>query len=336
MPLDVLTPVRRRRRRRRFRLQRLAPFAALVAIGAGAFAVWHFTTAGHPDPAAAGPPGTPATTPVHSAARRARPLRLLHGPPLLAGRLHGRVLAPEAILVDAHTGDVLWAKRAHERRPVASLTKIMTATLALREVPWHRVITVARSVTRVPLVREGLRTGERVPAWKLFYAMLLYSGNDDAAQLAIASAGSQRAFLRQMNEEAQRLGLHDTHFTSPSGVVDEGNYSTAWDLAALTRYARRNPVFRRIVRRQRIEVSWAPPTNSKIYVNNNWLLREYPGANGVKTGYTHASGWCLAASATRQGRTLIAIVLDSPNMYADAKKLLDFGFSHAVISSESG
>ncbi len=327
VPLDVLTPVPRRRRRRRHPLRRLAPFAGLVAIGAGAFAVWHFATTGNPESAAAQRPGAPAATTATGAAQQARPLHLLHGPPLLAGRLHRRILAPEAILVDAHSGDVLWAKRAHERRPIASLTKIMTATLALREVPWHRVITVSRSVTRVPLVREGLRAGEHVPAWKLFYAMLLYSGNDDAAQLAIASAGSRGAFLRQMNDEAQRLGLHDTHFTSVSGVVDEGNYSTAWDLAALTRYARRNPVFRRLVRRQRIEVSWAPPTNSKIYVNNNWLLREYPGANGVKTGFTHASGWCLAASATRQGRTLIAIVLDSPNMYADAKKLLDFGFS---------
>ena len=106
----------------------------------------------------------------------------------------------------------------HERRKIASLTKIMTATLALREVPWQSTITVDRSVTRVPLVREGLRTGEHVKAWKLFYSLLLYSGNDDANQLAISSAGYVHAFVRQMNAEARRLGLHDTHFTSPSGV----------------------------------------------------------------------------------------------------------------------
>ncbi len=231
--------------------------------------------------------------------------------------------------MDAHTGRVLWAKRPHQRRPVASLTKIMTATLALREVPWHEVVTVDRSVTRVPLVREGLRTGEHVPAWKLFYSLLLYSGNDDANQLAISSAGSVHAFLRQMNDKAHALGLRDTHFRSPSGVVDQDSYSTAWDVAALTRYARRNARFRRLVRTKRIEVSWAPPTNSKIYVNNNYLLRVYHGANGVKTGFTTKSGWCLVASATRHGRTLIAVVLDSANIYADAKALLDLGFSHA-------
>ncbi len=207
--------------------------------------------------------------------------------------------APAAILVDAGTGRVLWAQRAHERRKIASLTKIMTATLALREVPWESKVTVNKSVTRVPLVREGLRTGEHVQAWKLFYSLLLYSGNDDANQLAISSAGSVHAFLRQMNAEARRLGLHDTHYTSPSGIRDAGNYSTPWDIAALTRYAFRNPRFDKLVRTKLIHVRWSAPTNSKIYVNNNYLLREYHGANGVKTGYTSAAGWCLVASATR-------------------------------------
>ena len=259
----------------------------------------------------------------------ARPLVLLHGPPLLAGDLHERLLSPEAILVDAHTGRVLWEKRAHQRRAVASTTKIMTALLALREVPWRRTITVSGSVTKVPLVREGLRSGEHVQAWKLFYSLLLYSGNDDANQLAISAAGSVPAFLGQMNEEAKRLGLHDTHFTSPSGVIDQGNYSTAWDLAALTRYARRNWRFRELVKTRQIRVGWAPPTNWKLYINNNFLLREYHGANGVKTGYTSKSGWCLVASATRHGRTLIAVVLDSGNIDGDARKLLNLGFSHA-------
>ncbi len=261
--------------------------------------------------------------------RPATSRQLLHGRPRLAGRLRGRLDAPAAILVDARTGRVLWAKRAHERRPIASTTKIMTALLALREVPWKSTIVVDKRATEVPLVKEGLRAGERVRAWKLFYSLLLFSGNDDAAQLAISAAGSIHAFLGQMNAEAVRLGLRDTHFRSPSGVIDAGNYSSAWDLAALTRYTLRNPVFRRIVRTKRIEVGWAPPTHAKVYVNNNWLLREYRGANGVKTGYTHEAGWCLVASATRRGRTLVAVVLDSANMYSDAKALLALGFRHA-------
>jgi serine-type D-Ala-D-Ala carboxypeptidase (penicillin-binding protein 5/6) len=330
MSLDVLTPVAPRRRRRRYRLRRLTPLLviAVLALVAGVLAGWRGNASKKTQPLArrTQPPAAVKLKPV---AAPARPLVLLHGPPLLAGMLHARFLSPEAILVDAHTGRVLWEKRAHQRRAVASTTKIMTALLALREVPWRKTITVSGSVARVPLVREGLRGGEHVQAWKLFYALLLYSGNDDANQLAITAAGSVPAFLQQMNEEATALGLRDTHFTSPSGVIDQGNYSTAWDLAALTRYARHSWRFRELVRTRRIHVAWAPPTNWKLYINNNFLLRSYHGANGVKTGYTSKSGWCLVASATRHGRTLIAVVLDSGNIYADAKKLLDLGFSHA-------
>jgi D-alanyl-D-alanine carboxypeptidase (penicillin-binding protein 5/6) len=330
VPLDVLTPVAPRRRRRRYRTGRvlLVLLVVLAAAGAGLWFGRHeATTSRHPSlllqPKPKPPPAQKAS---HRHPTEQPPARLLYGSPLLAGH-HVHVRAPAAILVDADTGRVLWAERPHQRRKIASLTKIMTATLALREVPWQSRITVARSVTRVPLVREGLRSGEHVKAWKLFYALLLFSGNDDANQLAIASAGSVRAFLRQMNDEARRLGLRDTHYTSPSGIRDRGNYSTPWDLAALTRYAFRNPRFGRLVRTKEIHVRWAAPTNSKIYVNNNFLLHLYTGANGVKTGYTHESGWCLVASATKHGRRLIAVVLDSPNMYADAARLLNLGFS---------
>ena len=329
MPLDVLTPVARRRRRRRYRAGRVTLVVLVVLVAAGA-GIWFGRRAEAKTPRhAVAPPATPKTSAAETVAHTASqpPPRLLYGTPLLAGD-HVRVRAPAAILVDAGTGRVLWAERPHDRRKIASLTKIMTATLALREVPWQSTITVAHSATEVPLVREGLRTGEHVKAWKLFYSLLLYSGNDDANQLAISSASSERAFLRQMNAEARRLGLRDTHFTSPSGVRDRGNYSTPWDLAALTRYAFRNPRFDRLVREKRIQVRWSAPTNSKIYVNNNYLLREYTGANGVKTGYTDESGWCLVASATRHGRRLIAVVLDSPNMYADARRLLNLGFAH--------
>jgi D-alanyl-D-alanine carboxypeptidase len=176
-------------------------------------------------------------------------------------------------------------------------------------------------------VREGLRSGERVEAWKLFYSLLLFSGNDDALALAIAAGGTKWHFVHEMNVEARILGLHDTHFVSPSGVVDVDNYSSAWDLAALTRVALQNARFRNIVKTKIKHVPWSPPTFAKIYVNNNRLLGLYPGANGVKTGYTHKAGPCLVASATRNGITLIAVVLNSPDMYSDATRLLNFGFS---------
>jgi D-alanyl-D-alanine carboxypeptidase (penicillin-binding protein 5/6) len=326
--LDVLTPVAPRRRRRRYRLRRIALLVLVVLLAAGAGVWFGRREAARPHHHAAAPPApkTRTTAPPRTVAQPAKPPRLLFGAPLLEGHAHVSVHAPAAMLVDADTGRVLWTKRAHERRKIASLTKIMTATLALKEVPWDSTITVDKRVTTVPLVKEGLRTGERVKAWKLFYALLLYSGNDDAAQLAISSAGSIRGFLRQMNTKAQQLGLHDTHFRSPSGVIDDGNFSTAWDLAALTRYALRNPRFRQLVKTKRIQVRWSRPTNSKIYLNNNYLLHTYHGANGVKTGYTHESGLCLVATATRHGRKMLAVILDSPDMYGDARTLLNLGF----------
>jgi serine-type D-Ala-D-Ala carboxypeptidase (penicillin-binding protein 5/6) len=314
----VLEPVRRRRRRLVWHR-----FVPVLLLGALALALGVAAGSRHGGPA---PHIAAAAVPKHAPAtpRIAVPAALLHGPAKLRGS--ATVSAPAAILVDATTGRVLWAKRAHQRRQVASTTKIMTALLALRRLRPHDVVTIDRSVPRVPLVREGLRAGERVEAWKLLHGLLLFSGNDDALALAIAAAGSRPRFIHAMNAEALRLHLRDTHFRSPSGVEDADNYSSAWDLAAVTRVAMRNARFRAIVHTKRRQVAWSPPTNSKIYVNKNLMLTRYHGATGVKTGYTHRAGHCLVASATRHGRSLIAVVLDSRDMYADATALLDLGF----------
>ena len=325
-----------RRKRYRYRLRRLTPVALLVVF-AGLGGAWigsHKLS----DPVASDVPlvAVHAHAPLQAVAAPLAPVaaplaavpeRLLLGGSQLRHEFSPPLAGASAVLVDGKTGRVLWARKAHERRQVASTTKIMTALLALRKLQPHDIVTVDPSVPRVPLVREGLRAGERVEAWKLFTAMLLYSGNDDALALAIAAGGDKWTFIRQMNAEADKLGLSDTHFSSPSGVKDADNYSSAWDLAALTRVAMRNARFRALVRTKIAHVKWSAPTYAKIYVNNNNLLRSYPGANGVKTGYTHKSGPCLVASATRGGVSLIAVVLDSSNMYGDATRLLDFGFA---------
>jgi D-alanyl-D-alanine carboxypeptidase (penicillin-binding protein 5/6) len=188
-------------------------------------------------------------------------------------------------------------------------------------------VTIDRSVPRAAPFREGLRAGERVKAWKLFYGLRLYSGNDDALALAIGAAGSRPAFVTLMNAKARELGLRDSHFRSPSGVIDRGNYSSAWDLAAVSRYAMRNPLFRAIVRTRIKRVSWAEPTYGKVYVNKNRLLDTYRGATGIKTGWTTKASHCVVASANRHGIRLIAVVLGSPDAYRDATRLLDYGFS---------
>jgi D-alanyl-D-alanine carboxypeptidase len=284
-----------------------------------------------PHRATAAPPVSPRPHRVALPAHAAKPLApLLVAAPLRRHAFRPPIDARAAILVDRNTGGVIWALHPHRRLPIASTTKIMTAVLALQRLRPRAVVTVSPTVTRVPLVREGLRGHERVRAWKLFDGLLMYSGNDDALALAIATSGTRRGFIARMNQEARHLGLRDTHFATPSGVIDRNNYSSAWDLAALTRYAMRDARFRRIVRRQIAHVPWSRPTYEKVYVNKNALLGTYPGADGVKTGWTTLAGPCLVASATRHGQSLIAVLLHGGNVYRDARRLLDYGFRSRV------
>ena len=316
------------RKRYRYRLRRLTPVVMVMFVAAVAGAWVGARRPTQTITSAAGVQVQVAAPVQHTiAVKTGATEHLLTGDSLLPHTFKPGLSAAAAIVVDAKTGRVLWGYHEHQRRQVASTTKIMTALLALQKLGPHDIVTVDKSVPRVPLVREGLHAGDRVEAWKLFYALLLYSGNDDALALAIAAGGDKWTFVGEMNAEATRLGLHDTHYSTPSGVVDADNYSSAWDLAALTRVAMRNPRFRQIVQTKVKHVPWSAPIYSKIYVNNNYMLRMYPGATGVKTGYTHKSGWCVVTTATRHGVSLIAVVLDSRNMWNDSKRLLDLGFS---------
>jgi D-alanyl-D-alanine carboxypeptidase len=317
--LQVLQPVRRRRRRRARSV--VVPLVVVAAVAA-ALGVAHLLTRSGPAAHAARPV---VTHERHRSIQRRRAPLLRSGGTRL--RLDRPVAARGAILVDATTGRVLYARYPHRRLPIASTTKIMTALLTIEHGSLKQRVRIGPTVPRVPLVKEGLRAGERVPAWKLLYSLLLYSGNDDALALAIHVGGTRPAFLAMMNAKAKQLRLHDTHFNSPSGVLDERNYSSAWDLAALTRYALRNPTFARIVRTRVERVSWAAPTFAKVYVNKNLLLGSYPGAIGVKTGFTTKAGDCLVAAARRGRRTLVAVLLHDADRYADARRLLTAGFA---------
>ncbi|MBA2358289.1 MAG: D-alanyl-D-alanine carboxypeptidase [Actinobacteria bacterium] len=315
-------------RRRRPRLLPIVLAVFLAAAGASlALRTWPAKGGSEPSGRAASAPAVARWT----AAKLLPPaiprdLVVARGPMVRTG-LGEPLTADAAILVEGTNGTVLFAKREHLRLPVASTTKIMTALIALERLAPRDVVTIDPAAARAAPFREGLRPGERVAAWKLFHGLMLYSGNDDALALAIASAGSRTAFLRLMNERARDLGLRDTKFVSPSGLVDRGNYSTAWDLAAITRHALQNARFRTIVRTRVKRVAWAAPTYAKVYVNKNHLLGAYPGADGVKTGWTTLAGHCLVASATRHGIRLIAVVLGADDAYADVRRLLDYGFS---------
>jgi len=313
-----------RRRRHRARPLLLLTVIAVAAAAATVVSLQHQSVRRSMPPARRS--HTPAAVRrVATPARARRPL--LSWPPLSQRRFLRPIAAHGAIVVDASSGRVLWASHPRTRLPVASTTKIMTAFLALEQLQPQTIVTVTPAAARVPLVREGLRPRERVRAWKLLEGLLIYSGNDDALALAVATAKTRSAFVARMNHEASELGLRDTHFSTPSGVIDRANFSSAADLAALARVALRNARFRSIVRTRIAHVPWSAPTFEKVYVNKNALLGNYPGADGVKTGWTTLAGHCLVASATRRGRTIIAVLLNDRRIYPDAKRLLDLGFA---------
>lgn len=319
--IPILRPVERRGRRGR---ASGAVVVVAVAVVAASLVVWQRHASS--DSVAT------SVTSQHDARLHAQPKPragpLVVGPPLVTGSLKPPIGARAAIVINAATGRVAYALHSHRRLPIASTTKVMTALLVVQRRRLSTIVRIGPTVPRVPLIKEGLRAGERVPVRKLLYGLLLYSGNDDALALAIATGGSRSSFVRLMNAKAKRLGLRDTHFRSPSGVIDVDNYSSASDLAALTRVALRNAIFRRIVRTRVKTVSWPPPTFAKTYVNKNKLLGSYAGAIGVKTGWTTEAGHCLVAAARRRGVTLVAVLLHDPNPYPDARRLLNLGFRH--------
>jgi D-alanyl-D-alanine carboxypeptidase (penicillin-binding protein 5/6) len=232
-------------------------------------------------------------------------------------------------LADLDTGQILWGTEAQERRPIASITKIMTALIVIQRTDPSDVVTVgpdaAASVSSAGASELGLVPGERISIQDLLYALLLQSANDAAVALAEHVAGSVEGFVDEMNAEARRLHLADTRFASPNGLDDTG-YSSARDLAVLTRAAFESPLFASIVRTKFHRIP-SPSGTPRMIQNRNVLLWLYPGALGVKTGFTTPAGFCVVAAATRDGLRLMAVILGEPGEpFSDAAAVLDYGF----------
>lgn len=239
------------------------------------------------------------------------------------------VTAQAYAVMDLETGELLLARNPHLKLPPASLTKIMTALVALERAELDEPVQVSTRALHVRGSRLGLRRGEQVELWKMLYGMLFRSGNDAAIAVAEAVAGSESAFVDLMNRKARAVGALNTHFRNPHGLPAYGHYSTAYDLALMARAAMANSTFAGIVSRETREVNWAG--RERTIVNINTFLRLYSGATGIKTGYTSSAGYCLAASAQREGRHLVAIILNSRSSSArwrDAIRLLDYAFAH--------
>jgi serine-type D-Ala-D-Ala carboxypeptidase (penicillin-binding protein 5/6) len=237
-----------------------------------------------------------------------------------------RVDAAAAALGDLDTGEVLWHRRAGERRPIASITKIMTALLVLEAADPGEVVTASASAAGQSGAELGLEGGEEVPVRDLLLALMLQSANDAAVALAEHVAGSVGAFVDGMNRRARQLGLRDTMFASPNGLDDSG-YSTARDLVTLTAEAFEQRGFGRIVSTTFHRIP-DPDDGPRRIQNRNALLWLYPGAMGVKTGYTAAAGFCLVAAAERDGLRLVGVVLGSPDeAFTEAATVLNHGYA---------
>jgi len=198
------------------------------------------------------------------------------------------------------------------------------------------VVTVSPDAEGVEGSSIYLRAGDKIPLRDLLYGLMLRSGNDAATAIAEHVGGSLEGFSFLMNEKAAWLGLTDTHFVNPHGLDAEGHYASAYDLAVLSRYAMENPTFREIVGTRVYRPSATPSghgNSEAVWTNKNKLLVTYEGAEGIKTAYTDHAGRGLAASATRDGRRLIAIVLNAPDDWNDVTKLFDYGFSHFPLTS---
>jgi serine-type D-Ala-D-Ala carboxypeptidase (penicillin-binding protein 5/6) len=255
--------------------------------------------------------------------------------PLVIYELAGSALPPpvlkarSAIVLDLGTGTTLFQLDPSGRHAPASLTKVVTALVALDELQLDQMITVPASINQLPWdsTRMGLRAGERLTVRELLYGLFLNSGNDAAITLSEAAV-PRPVFTARMNVKAAALGMADTHFVNPIGLDDPAHYSSAADLAkAALELIKRLPTVAAMASTARLTLPATSTHHAYSLYNLNDLIRKYPGATGLKTGWTGRAGGCLIATATRDGRHLLVVVMGSPRVFDEAATLLDYGFA---------
>lgn len=243
--------------------------------------------------------------------------------PVLIPPAHGlQTAAASAILMEADSGRVLYEHNAHERRYIASITKLMTALVVVDSgrSP-DEVVTIPAECVGAEGSSMYLRAGETMKLETLLYGLLLSSGNDAAQAVAVICGGSVEQFVAEMNRRAALLGMEDTTFKNPSGLTEEGHCSTAADMALLACACMRQEEIARIVATRSITLE------GRTFTNHNKLLWRYDGCVGMKTGYTERSGRTLISSARRGGMTLVAVTLNDADDWADHTAMLDWGFA---------
>jgi len=235
-------------------------------------------------------------------------------------------------LIDGDTGQVLASQNGDQKRPVASTTKMMTAILAVEYCDLNEIAIVSSHADRTPEFTIGLKTGQKISIEDLLKVTLLSSSNDAAVVIAEHVAGDEQLFGHLMSLKALAIGAMNTHFVNASGLPADNHYSSAYDLGQIGRYLLNKPYINKLVNTKQTTFKHPGYTQPLTISNTNALLGSYPGANGIKTGTTDAAGKCLVASAKRDKRQLIAVVLKSGDRNGDCIRLLNYGFNSCYPS----
>ncbi len=255
---------------------------------------------------------------------------------LTAHAVQPTISAPSALLMEKETGEVLFAQGEHEKREIASVTKVMTLLLVMEAIDsgalsYDDIVTGSAHACSMGGSQIWLKEGEQMSVRDLLKAVCIVSGNDAAVALGEHIAGSEESFVARMNERAKELGMSDTTFINCTGLPAEGHLSSAYDVALMSRELLKNhPGIREFT------TVWMDSLRDgeSLLVNTNKLIRFYDGATGLKTGSTDAARYCLSASAERDGMELVAVVLKgetSDQRFADAKALLNYGFANYAL-----
>ncbi len=234
--------------------------------------------------------------------------------------------AYSACIMNQATGEVIWHKNGHEKHSMASTTKIMSAIIALENSSIYDVVTISKNAQNTEGSAMYVREGEEYIMHDMLYGLMLNSGNDASIAIAEHISHSPEAFADLMNKKAYELGAKNTQFMNPNGLDDDGHYTTAYDLALITRYALKNEAFREIVSTKYREVRAQNGERLIPLVNHNKLLSRYKGCTGVKTGYTKKTGRCLVSSAERDGMQFVAVTISDPNDWQSHIAMFDYCF----------
>lgn len=236
------------------------------------------------------------------------------------------ISAQTAIMIEANSGEVLYEKNADQKAFPASITKIMTALLAVENGTLDKKVDVSANASGVEGSSIYLEAGEKISLRDLVYGLMLRSGNDAAIAISEEIGGSTNNFVLMMNKKARELGAFNTHFANPNGLHNPDHYTTAKDMALIAKAAMNNPEFKKVAATK----SWVTDRGEGKYnyfYNKNKVVYQYNGGTGIKIGYTKAAGRTLVASSERNGMELICVVMNAPDWFQDTYKLMDYAYS---------